>query len=291
MLPPLAPIVRSATGISAAALLALPAVAAADLTFALVQASSPLTLGGDAGGFPVTQQSPGSLTTRYSGPIVLTSPPYATSFGVVSANAAAAIGGTYQPGIGGAAGSAPANYGGLVNLGVFGNALLAGRNLRVGLSAGSVPLSGGGPSGGGSFPVSGLTATILEGAADYTFVLTGPGSNSLVGLTASAGTGTGTLAISGSAATLTIPINATFMTTLAGLPATITVTGTLVSTATLPPACPADFNGEGGLSVQDIFDFLAAYFANDPLANFNGVGGITVQDIFDFLAAYFAGCP
>jgi len=27
------------------------------------------------------------------------------------------------------------------------------------------------------------------------------------------------------------------------------------------------------------------------LADFNGAGGITVQDIFDFLAAYFAGCP
>ncbi len=56
-----------------------------------------------------------------------------------------------------------------------------------------------------------------------------------------------------------------------------------------PPACPCDFNG-GGLSVQDIFDYLAEYFSNGPLADFNGVGGITVQDIFDFLACYFGGC-
>jgi hypothetical protein len=53
--------------------------------------------------------------------------------------------------------------------------------------------------------------------------------------------------------------------------------------------CPADFNLSGSVSVQDIFDFLAAYFANDPRANFNHFGGISVQDIFDFLAAYFSG--
>jgi hypothetical protein len=54
--------------------------------------------------------------------------------------------------------------------------------------------------------------------------------------------------------------------------------------------CPANFNGTGGLSVQDIFDFLAAYFAGLFTADFNHSMSITVQDIFDFLAAYFAGC-
>ena len=39
-------------------------------------------------------------------------------------------------------------------------------------------------------------------------------------------------------------------------------------------------------------DFLifAAYFANQPGADFNGSSVVSVQDIFDFLAAYFAGC-
>ncbi len=55
-------------------------------------------------------------------------------------------------------------------------------------------------------------------------------------------------------------------------------------------ACPADFNCSGSLSVQDIFDFLAAWFAQDPRADFNGVNAITPQDILDFLAAWFAGC-
>jgi hypothetical protein len=56
------------------------------------------------------------------------------------------------------------------------------------------------------------------------------------------------------------------------------------------PCCKADFNHAGGTTVQDIFDFLAAYFSGSPLADINGGGGVTVQDIFDFLAAYFAGC-
>lgn len=54
--------------------------------------------------------------------------------------------------------------------------------------------------------------------------------------------------------------------------------------------CPANFNQQGGVTVQDIFDFLATYFAGDFDADFNNSMTITVQDIFDFLAAFFAGC-
>lgn len=57
-----------------------------------------------------------------------------------------------------------------------------------------------------------------------------------------------------------------------------------------PICCAADFNASGEVSVQDIFDFLQAYFAGDPRADFNGAGGISVQDIFDFLSAWFVGC-
>ncbi|HMN41639.1 MAG TPA: hypothetical protein PKE29_12395 [Phycisphaerales bacterium] len=67
--------------------------------------------------------------------------------------------------------------------------------------------------------------------------------------------------------------------------------------------CRADFNRDGTFEVQDIFDFLNAWFAgcmvvgvtppstyNCPQpADFNGSGALEVQDIFDFLNAWFAG--
>ncbi|MCC6321312.1 MAG: hypothetical protein IT438_07750 [Phycisphaerales bacterium] len=70
------------------------------------------------------------------------------------------------------------------------------------------------------------------------------------------------------------------------------------------PCCRGNYNksapgpgAPGGVSVQDIFDFLTGYFSTDPCANTNdsaaGPGapnGVSVQDIFDFLAAYFGGC-
>lgn len=54
--------------------------------------------------------------------------------------------------------------------------------------------------------------------------------------------------------------------------------------------CLADFNNDGSATLQDLFDFLNAWFVNDPAADVNGVGGVTLQDIFDYLGAYFAGC-
>jgi hypothetical protein len=56
-------------------------------------------------------------------------------------------------------------------------------------------------------------------------------------------------------------------------------------------SCPADFNRDGLISVQDLFDLLAGYFAGEPEADFNLSGTASVQDIFDFLSAWFSGCP
>ncbi len=67
--------------------------------------------------------------------------------------------------------------------------------------------------------------------------------------------------------------------------------GNLASaSAALTTSCPGNFNGTGDANVQDIFDFLAAWFVADPRADFNSTGAINVQDIFDFLASWFAGC-
>ncbi len=54
--------------------------------------------------------------------------------------------------------------------------------------------------------------------------------------------------------------------------------------------CAADYNRSGGLSAQDIFDYLSDWFAGASRADFNGDGILRVQDLFDFLTAWFAGC-
>jgi hypothetical protein len=58
-----------------------------------------------------------------------------------------------------------------------------------------------------------------------------------------------------------------------------------------PPACIADFNLDGNDTLQDLFDFLQAWFQQVPAADINGIDGVTVQDLFEFLVAWFTGCP
>jgi hypothetical protein len=58
------------------------------------------------------------------------------------------------------------------------------------------------------------------------------------------------------------------------------------------PCCYADFNKTGGITVQDIFDFLNSWFAGSPLTSVGGDGSpmvLSVQNIFDFLNIWFAG--
>jgi hypothetical protein len=76
---------------------------------------------------------------------------------------------------------------------------------------------------------------------------------------------------------------------------TITFDGNIVVSHT---TCVADFNGNGTVSVQDIFDFLDAWFngcngsaaCSGRFADVNCSNTVTVQDIFDFLSIWFAGC-
>lgn len=56
------------------------------------------------------------------------------------------------------------------------------------------------------------------------------------------------------------------------------------------PSCVFDFNNANGVSTQDLFDFLGAWFAEDPRADVNCNASTTVQDVFDFIAGWFAGC-
>lgn len=54
--------------------------------------------------------------------------------------------------------------------------------------------------------------------------------------------------------------------------------------------CRADFNANGTVTVQDMFDFLALWFNGDFGADVNHSDAVNVGDIFEFMAAYFTPC-
>lgn len=56
-------------------------------------------------------------------------------------------------------------------------------------------------------------------------------------------------------------------------------------------SCPADFNGDGGLSVADFTAFRGAYLGGDMGADFSGDGSLDVGDFTAFRGAFLAGCP
>ncbi|HVU65445.1 MAG TPA: PQQ-dependent sugar dehydrogenase [Phycisphaerales bacterium] len=51
----------------------------------------------------------------------------------------------------------------------------------------------------------------------------------------------------------------------------------------------ADFNHDDEVDIQDIFDYLNAWFAGDPATDLNGDGQDT-RDIFYFIDSWFQGC-
>jgi hypothetical protein len=62
--------------------------------------------------------------------------------------------------------------------------------------------------------------------------------------------------------------------------------------STQTPCCYADFDKVGSNTIDDIFIYLNAWFANSPYAKVGGDGVAvpTIDDIFVFLNAWFAGC-
>jgi hypothetical protein len=75
-----------------------------------------------------------------------------------------------------------------------------------------------------------------------------------------------------------------------GCPGVFSGANTACSSSGVVVCCAADFNKVGGITVQDIFDYLTAWFAGAANTDINGVDGVSVQDIFDYLNAWFAGC-
>lgn len=94
-------------------LVVCPVVAAGQLqrmVLALDPARSSVTLSGNVGGSMMRQQGTGSLTTRYSGGVILDFVPGVSVQFLPGGMVSAVNSGNWQPGAAGVAGSAPANY-------------------------------------------------------------------------------------------------------------------------------------------------------------------------------------
>jgi hypothetical protein len=131
------------------------------------------------------------------------------------------------------------------------------------------------PGGSAMFSVTALAPNSVGNPTTYQWNRIGTGGGPIVGATSS------TLSISNASAA---DAAFTYSCTVSN------ASGSDTSAAATLLICRVDINCSGTVSVQDIFDFLAFFFAENPIADFNGQSGLTVQDLFDFLAAYFAGC-
>lgn len=52
--------------------------------------------------------------------------------------------------------------------------------------------------------------------------------------------------------------------------------------------CPAEWNEDGDLNSQDMYDYLTDFFAND--ADFNGDGMTNTEDVYGYIDGFFASC-
>lgn len=66
--------------------------------------------------------------------------------------------------------------------------------------------------------------------------------------------------------------------------------GEITSRAAGLAVCAADFNCSGDVSVQDLFEFLQAWFAGEMAADSDGSGAVGMADIFGFLRSWFTKC-
>jgi hypothetical protein len=57
------------------------------------------------------------------------------------------------------------------------------------------------------------------------------------------------------------------------------------------PACDLDFDGDGVLTVQDVFAFLRAWLSGDMRADFDHNAALTPPDIYGYINAWAQGCP
>ena len=63
-----------------------------------------------------------------------------------------------------------------------------------------------------------------------------------------------------------------------------------VVSAGIRAICAADFNCSGGVTIDDLFLYLNAWFTSAPSADINEHSGVSIDDLFYFINAWFSGC-
>ena len=179
----------------------------APVVFNLDPARSSITLSGSVVGNAFKEQGPGSLITSFSGTIAANLTGSTIQF--IGGSAIDALSsGNWQPTTNGAAGNAPADYGGTAG-NFLATAFAAGRNILVDVFSGPLPMTS------GSFDSSRLAFSFPTNATsvlDYrvTGLLSASGSKPLVGLSTNRITTVATLTTTAAGETITLPVDVEF---------------------------------------------------------------------------------
>jgi len=254
------------------------------INFTLMTAASSLTLGGNIDGNAIQAQGAGSLTTTYSGVVQLDVDDTANTLQALKSGTAvtAMVNGSWQPLPGGAAGTAPANYGGKAVIPVlpplvFITANFALRDIAGTLESAPIALSGTGATR--TFPSDNALFTITAGSADYNAGALGTGTETLVGSGGkNASTTPGSITDNGDGTySVTVPIDVTSNTTVNGLPTVFTIKGTINATAVLPfvdlngPSAGADSAFVARADAMPVSIAPAAVLTRQPAADLSGM--------------------
>lgn len=57
-----------------------------------------------------------------------------------------------------------------------------------------------------------------------------------------------------------------------------------------PLTCPADFDEDGGVTIEDLIGFLALFEQGSVIGDMDGDDGVTIEDLLEYLTAFEAGC-
>jgi hypothetical protein len=206
-------------------------IQAAPHEFLVDQSRSSITLNGTVFGNKLSEQGPGSMITTFGGRILADVEPSGIQFtggSVIDA----VTNGVWQPGPGGASGSAPADYAARAST-LLGSIKGSLRNLVLDLTSGVLPVSE------GRFDASTLVFSFPDASNasfDYDAGFLGKDGIVLSGLSTNRIVDGATLVSNGDLQTLTIEIDTEFtFTAIVENDSTVHLTGTLVATGTKLP--------------------------------------------------------